>query len=379
MTKVFVSGIFDMLHSGHVAFIQEAAKLGDVYVGVGSDHTVRTLKGRNPVNSQEERLFMIQALKGVTDAFVCQGDGMLNFVEEVRQLRPDILFVNADGANPEKEKFCAALGITYMIGNRTPHAGLPARSTTRYRDDCRIPYRLDLAGAWMDQQQFSSLHPGPVVTVSIEPNQEYIDRAGMATSTRNKAIELWGTHIPAGDRHKLAKSLFCYENPPGRKVISGSQDSLGILLPGINRLHYAGDYWPEQIESCLSQQVLDWLEQRIYLLFVQQRKPDYDPYRGAAITKDGTARLAAASEACWRAILAMDMDGLCAACLDSFAAQVALLPAMKTPEVEEVIASRQPRVRAWKTTGAGGGGYMVMITERPDPDMMRINICREVY
>lgn len=38
--KVFVSGCYDMLHSGHVAFFEEAAKLGDLYVGLGSDKTI---------------------------------------------------------------------------------------------------------------------------------------------------------------------------------------------------------------------------------------------------------------------------------------------------------------------------------------------------
>ena len=49
--KVFVSGCYDMLHSGHVAFFQEAAALGDVYVGLGSDETVFNLKGRKTINS----------------------------------------------------------------------------------------------------------------------------------------------------------------------------------------------------------------------------------------------------------------------------------------------------------------------------------------
>ena len=45
--KVFVSGCFDMLHSGHVAFFKEASGYGDLYVGIGSDDTIDELKGRN--------------------------------------------------------------------------------------------------------------------------------------------------------------------------------------------------------------------------------------------------------------------------------------------------------------------------------------------
>ncbi len=59
--KVFVSGCFDMLHSGHVAFFQEAAQHGDLYVGIGSDRTIKQLKGRPTVNTENERLYMVQA------------------------------------------------------------------------------------------------------------------------------------------------------------------------------------------------------------------------------------------------------------------------------------------------------------------------------
>ena len=47
--KVFVSGCFDMLHSGHIRFLEKAAAYGDVYVAIGSDRTVADLKGRAPV------------------------------------------------------------------------------------------------------------------------------------------------------------------------------------------------------------------------------------------------------------------------------------------------------------------------------------------
>jgi cytidyltransferase-like protein len=54
--KVFVSGCYDMLHSGHVAFFEEAAALGDLYVGIGSDATISELKGRKTINTEQEKL-----------------------------------------------------------------------------------------------------------------------------------------------------------------------------------------------------------------------------------------------------------------------------------------------------------------------------------
>ncbi|MDE6358523.1 MAG: adenylyltransferase/cytidyltransferase family protein, partial [Duncaniella sp.] len=49
--KVFVSGCYDMLHSGHVAFFKQASAYGDLYVGIDSDRTIEQLKKRRTVYS----------------------------------------------------------------------------------------------------------------------------------------------------------------------------------------------------------------------------------------------------------------------------------------------------------------------------------------
>jgi cytidyltransferase-like protein len=54
--KVFVSGCYDMLHSGHVAFFEEAATHGDLYVGLGSDKTINQLKARKTINTDKNLL-----------------------------------------------------------------------------------------------------------------------------------------------------------------------------------------------------------------------------------------------------------------------------------------------------------------------------------
>ena len=55
--KVFVSGCYDMLHSGHVAFFEEASGYGDLYVGIGSDKTIRDLKNRKTINTDQEYIW----------------------------------------------------------------------------------------------------------------------------------------------------------------------------------------------------------------------------------------------------------------------------------------------------------------------------------
>ena len=133
MKKVFVSGCYDMLHSGHVAFFEEAAKLGDLYVGLGNDKNIFELKHRKTMNSDAERLYMVKAIRYVKDAWVNSGMGKMDFVKEVEALKPDIFFVNEDGVNDDKRKFCAEHGIELVVAKRIPSPGLPARSTTAIR------------------------------------------------------------------------------------------------------------------------------------------------------------------------------------------------------------------------------------------------------
>jgi cytidyltransferase-like protein len=258
--KVFVSGCFDMLHSGHVAFLKEAAQYGKVYVGIGSDETIHNLKGRFPVNNQDERKFMLEALGCVKEAFINKGSGIMDFLSEIELVKPDFFIVNEDGNTPEKDELCRKLGIKYKILKRIPYGSLPSRNTTALRSECLIPYRIDLAGGWLDQPFVGKYSSGPVITISIEPTIEFNERSGMASSTRLKAIELWHTDIPSGDKDKLAKLLFSFENPPGTKVISGSQDALGIVMPGLNKLEYNAKYWPEKIISIRDEKTLTWIE-----------------------------------------------------------------------------------------------------------------------
>ena len=61
--KVFVSGCYDLLHSGHVEFFKQASQYGDLYVGIGSDATYLEDKHRKPMFPEEERLFMVRNIK----------------------------------------------------------------------------------------------------------------------------------------------------------------------------------------------------------------------------------------------------------------------------------------------------------------------------
>lgn len=130
MKKVFVSGCFDLLHSGHIAFFKEASKYGKLFVGVGSDATIEDLKGRKTMNSEQERLYMVRSIRYVHKAFLNSGIGMLDFESEIKILRPDIFIVNEDGYSPLKQKVCDSLGTELKVLKRIPEAHLPVKSTT---------------------------------------------------------------------------------------------------------------------------------------------------------------------------------------------------------------------------------------------------------
>ncbi len=374
--KVFVSGSYDMLHSGHVAFFEEAASYGDLYVGVGSDKTIAELKARKTINPDAERLYMVRALKVVRDAWINSGSGMLDFEGELRQLMPDIFFVNTDGHTPAKEQLCKELGIEYIVSQRIPHGSLPVRSTTALRQVCRIPYRIDLAGGWLDQPYVSKFYPGTVITICVEPDYEFNDRSGMSTSSRNKAIELWQTDIPEGDSEKLAKTLFCFENPPGTKYVSGSQDSLGITMPGLNRYFYDNDYWPSKIESRLDDDLLTWIEQRIWMIPLYPRKSDFDVLADTRIDERGAKALSLAAEELWNSLMKKDARTVGEAFTRSFEAQISMFPNMVNTEILEQIEHYKQAALGWKISGAGGGGYLILFSETPIDKAIQIRIRR---
>src|SRR4030043_2272295 len=118
--KVFVSGCFDMLHSGHIAFLQEAAGYGDLYIGLGSDKTLKELKGREPINSEDERAYMLSALACVRKVIINKGSGLLDFLGTIKDVKPDILIVNEDGHTPEKRGLCRARGTENKVLKRIP-------------------------------------------------------------------------------------------------------------------------------------------------------------------------------------------------------------------------------------------------------------------
>lgn len=385
--KVFVSGCYDLLHSGHVEFFKEASQYGDLYVGIGSDATILGYKHHRTVYPERERLFMVKSIRYVKDAFINAGSGIMDFIPTVEALKPDVFVVNEDGSNPEKEAFCRKRGIEYVVLKRKPADGLAVRSSTSLKaETCRIPTRLDLAGTWIDQPYVSQYAPGWAITISLEPTFEIRDRCGLSTSTRNMIRKIWPYKLPDMDPEMLAKLVFCFENDPERSdgIISGAQDSIGICMPGLVRHWYDKRFWPLKIETCSDEAVLSWLEEHLCMIPMFPRRPGCSVVEDTHIDKPHVERLAAAAAECWDAILQRNLDGFAASYRESFEAQIAMFPAMIQPGVQEYIDrySAESGVLAWKMPGAGGGGYLALVVRdlaafcADHPEAIRLSIRR---
>ena len=126
-TIVFTNGVFDLLHIGHLRYLEEARRLGDaLLVGVNSDRSVRLLKGSGrPITAEGERAEVLAALTCV--------DGVVIFDEEtprdlIQAIQPDVLVKGSDWA----EDAIVGRDIVEARGGRVVRVAIqPGHSTTR--------------------------------------------------------------------------------------------------------------------------------------------------------------------------------------------------------------------------------------------------------
>lgn len=375
-STVLVAGFFDLLHSGHVKFLERAAELGELTVVIGSDENSLLNKHKLPIFSQEERRYMVSALRCVKRVVVPDDTTSLNFAQTLIEMRPDYFVINEDGDRPEKRALCETHGVQYVVLKREPHSGLPPRSTTALRSIDQIPHRLDLAG-FFDQRTINSVLPGSVVILPIEC-LPLDDRSGMSSSTRNQIRRIFGNALPSHlSAQELARLLFAVENPPGSKYISGTVDALGLVVRGVNKFDYRDDFWPSQVTSIEDEETLTWLESVLFLKQTRPRPDGFELFTGREnYSPLAVGKLRDAAEHVWSAVERRDTRRLADAINEVHAAQHGIFPGYVNQEVQPILARIRQEHLAVKLAGAGGYGYMIVVSESPPPDALRITARR---
>ena len=123
--------------------------------------------------------------------------------------------------------------------------------------------------------------------------------------------------------------------------------------------------------------ILDWLEKHIYLVLLWPRSKDLDLLNETRINKFNVKKLAQAADISWAGIKEKNLKLFAQGLLDSFNAQTTMFPSMIKNRVNEVIEKYKTQAIAWKLAGAGGGGYLLLVSDQPIKDAMRIKIRRK--
>ena len=240
-----------------------------------------------------------------------------------------------------------------------------------------IPYRMAFAGGWIDQPFVSRHNPttrGSMVVVGLKPVCWYMERSGMATGTRKIAMRLWNGQLPDRDPARLVRELYAEENR-GKAEPSGSQDMIGLIYPGVNRLDFdidhEGGIFPAHIESNRDPDIAAWLEQVIHIVPIAPRPEGYNPLGIKNLDSDWVRRLGQTGRRCYAAILAQDRRALgesmneCMACWASILPHTVQHPTV-TIDLRGLLRHYQNRSDGAMYSGCGGG-YLYVVSEWPIP------------
>jgi len=245
-----------------------------------------------------------------------------------------------------------------------------------------IPYRMAFAGGWIDQPFVSARDPDPpgsMVVVALEPTFWCMVRAGMATGTRRIALELWDGRLPDRDPAELARELYAEENR-GKAEPSGSQDMIGLIYPGVNRLDFhidhEGGVFPRHIESNNDPEIGRWLEQVIYMVPIAPRPEGYNPLGIKNLDPEWIRRLGQSGADCYDAILARDTERLGASMNECMRCWEVILPHTVRHETIDVdlagiLGYYQAKYPGAMYSGCGGG-YVYVVSEDPVPGGVRV-------
>ena len=247
-----------------------------------------------------------------------------------------------------------------------------------------LPNRLQLAGGWIDQPFVSRHNPKPfgsMVVVQIESNFRPMDRSGLASGTRAIATKIWKNKLPARPPAELVRELYASENK-GKAEPSGSQDMIGLVYPGVNRLDYDfkfdGGIFPAHIESLNSAKHARWLETVLHLLPIEPRPDGYRPLGIKNLEPKWIARLGESGKLCFDAIRQRDVNALGASfnetmlCWEKILPHVVSHPRLKV-DLKKVLRAYQKQFPGAMFSGCGGG-YLIVAAEEKIPGSFQVSV-----
>lgn len=201
MKKVFVSGAFNVLHAGHIRFLQDARNLGDyLIVSFPPEDLLWNLYGRKSVLGDADKCALLTALSMVDEVVLSTDeDRDLSFRSVFLKTRPDVLAVTTDDLYlPAKRALCAETGAELVVMEKTPpdHGGTSStEALNRVKAPSHVPLRVDFAGGWLDVPD-SSMPGEYIVNCSISPTVslkewDYRQGAGLGGSGAWSVLNGW--------------------------------------------------------------------------------------------------------------------------------------------------------------------------------------------
>jgi hypothetical protein len=220
-----------------------------------------------------------------------------------------------------------------------------------------------------------------MVVVSLEPVLWFMDRCGMASGTREVALELWNGSLPDRTPVDLVRELYWAENKD-KAERSGSQDMAGLIYPGLSRLDYDAEFegglFPAHVESNREPDVASWIEEVFHLVPINQRPEGYNPLGIKNLDPKWICQLGRTGKECFDAVVAKDIRGVgasmnrCMKCWEAILPHTLQHPTIRL-DLKAILGYYQLRYPGAMYSGCGGG-YVIAVSEEPVPGSLKVKV-----
>lgn len=201
MKKILVSGAFNVLHGGHIRFLQDARALGDyLIVTFPPADLLWRLYGKKSVLGDEDKAAVLRSLSMVDEVVLSTDeDRDLSFRSVFMAHKPDVLAVTTDDLYQDaKRALCDEMGVEFVVLQKSPPPYGQTSSTevlNRAKAPTHVPLRVDFAGGWLDVPS-NAVQGAYIVNCAISPTVslkewEYRQGAGLGGSGGWSVLNGW--------------------------------------------------------------------------------------------------------------------------------------------------------------------------------------------